>query len=210
MQIDKQNLKKTCSLLPLSRCVLWSLSLGTPAVDSCGRLLLKAGWIILPGKMIWARPAGWLGPLWMGTYGSILSPYGIIWAHVGPILAYQGEEKKHILPSRMIILPPGHHPASNNKLHVARFWALYVMASSFFFSEPPSSASSGSGFLVSSAGSKNIGHVKVQQVSTARFTRNRDNRRISQRDNKHNCIRFFTAFLDQKIGTWIPVAPFNT
>ena len=139
----------------------------------------------------------------MGTYGSILSPYGIIWAHVGPILAYQGEEKKN-LPSRMIILPPGHHPASNNKLPVARFWALYVMASSV-------SGFSVLGFsVVSGSASKNIGHVKVQQVSTARFTRNRDNRRISQRDDKHNRILFFTGFLDQKIGTWIPVAPFNT
>ena len=140
-----------------------------------------------PGRMTWT---------FMGTYGSILSPYGSTWAHVGPILAYQGEEKKHILPSRMIILPPGHHPASNNKLPVARFWALYVMASSL---SVLGFSVSGSGFLlVSSAGSKKIGHVKVQQVSTAGFTRNRDNRRISQRDNKHNCILFFSWFLGSK------------
>ena len=121
-----------------------------------------------PGRMTWT---------FMGTYGSILSPYGIIWAHVGPILAYQGEEKKHILPSRM--MPPGHHPASNNKLPVARFWALYVMASSVSGFSVLGFSVLGSGMLVSCSASKNIGHVKVQQVSTARFTRNRDKRRIS-------------------------------
>ena len=134
----------------------------------------------------------------MESYGPMLGPYWLIRAKI----------KKLTLPSRMIILPPGHHPASNNKLPVARFWALYVMASSL--SVLGSSVSGSDFLLVSSAGSKKIGHVKVQQVSTAGFTRNRDNRRISQRDNKHNRILFFTGFLHQKIGTWIPVAPFNT
>ena len=147
----------------------------------------------------------------MDLYGHIWIHIKPIWNHVGPCWAHislSGRRKKHILPSRM--MPPGHHPASNNKLPVARFWALYVMASSVSGFSVLGFSVLGSGMLVSCSASKNIGHVKVQQVSTARFTRNRDNRRISQRDNKHNCILFFTGFLDQKIGTWIPVAPFNT